>query len=259
MPWNTLLVERTNGIVTVTFNRPGVLNARNQEMVRELFELVEGLEHDPVARVVIFTGTGRAFMAGADITEFSSLTPVEALAFSKRNHALYGRIERLPQPTIAAVNGFALGGGCELTQACDLVIAAENARFGQPEVNLGIIPGAGGTQRLARLVGRHRAKEICLTGEMLDAHEAYRIGLVNRVVPPERLLSEARAVAGKLMAKSRVTLGLIKQAIDEGYDLALEAGLALEAKALAVAFATEDWREGVAAFLEKRPAVFQGR
>jgi len=260
MAFNTLLVERANGIATVTLNRPKALNAINQEMTRELAQLVAELERDPAVRVVIITGAGdRAFMAGADITEFQALSAVEALGFSQRIQALYTRIERLPQPTLAAVNGFALGGGCELTQVCDLVIAAEPARFGQPEVNLGVLPGAGGTQRLARLVGRHRAKEICLTGEMLDAHEAYRIGLVNRVVPPDQLMAEARALAEKLREKSAVTLRLIKEAIDEGHDLALEAGLAVEAKAWAIAFATEDHAEGVRAFLEKRRAQFKGR
>lgn len=260
MAFNTLLVERADGIATVTLNRPKALNAINQEMTRELGQVVEELERDPAVRVVIITGAGdRAFMAGADITEFQALSAVEALGFSQRIQALYTRIERLPQPTLAAVNGFALGGGCELTQVCDLVIAAETARFGQPEVNLGVLPGAGGTQRLARLVGRHRAKEICLTGEMLDAHEAYRIGLVNRVVPPDQLMAEARALAEKLREKSAVTLRLIKEAIDEGHDLALEAGLAVEAKAWAIAFATEDHAEGVRAFLEKRRAQFKGR
>lgn len=260
MAFNTLLVERSDGIATVTLNRPKALNAINREMTRELAQVAEECERDPAVRVVIITGAGdRAFLAGADISEFQGVTPLEALGFSQRIQALYTRIERLPQPTIAAVNGFALGGGCELTQVCDLVIASETARFGQPEVNLGILPGAGGTQRLARLVGRHRAKEICLTGDMLDAHEAYRIGLVNRVVPPDRLMAEARAVAERLREKSAATLRLIKEAIDEGYDLALEAGLAVEAKAWAIAFATEDRTEGVAAFLEKRKANFKGR
>lgn len=260
MTFKTLLIERVDGIATVTLNRPKALNAINREMVRELGQVAEEFARDPAVRVVIFTGAGdRAFVAGADISEFQGLSAVEALAFSQRIQALYTRIERLPQPTIAAVNGFALGGGCELTQVCDLVIASETARFGQPEVNLGVIPGAGGTQRLARLVGRHRAKEICLVGEMLDAREAHRIGLVNRVVPPDRLMAEARALAEKLREKSAVTLRLIKEAIDEGYDLALEAGLAVEAKAWAVAFATEDHVEGVKAFLEKRKPAFQGR
>ncbi|MFQ5830266.1 MAG: enoyl-CoA hydratase/isomerase family protein [Candidatus Methylomirabilia bacterium] len=260
MPLNTLVVDRADGLATVTLNRPKALNAINQEMRRELSEVVAEFERDPGVRVVIFTGAGdRAFMAGADISEFQTLTPVGALGFSQGIQALFTRIERLPQPTIAAVNGFALGGGCELTQVCDLVIASEQARFGQPEVNLAAIPGAGGTQRLARLVGRHRAKEICLTGDMVDAQDAYRIGLANRVVPADRLMTEARAMAEKLIAKSAVTLRLIKEAIDEGYDQALEAGLAIEAKAWGVGFATEDRAEGVAAFLEKRKAAFKGK
>jgi enoyl-CoA hydratase len=184
---------------------------------------------------------------------------MDALAFDQRIQRLYSRLEGLPQVTIAAVNGFALGGGCELTLACDLVVAAEGARFGQPEVNLGIIPGAGGTQRLARLVGLHRAKELNFLGDMIDAAEAHRIGLVNRVVPADRLLAEARALAEKLLAKSPLALRLIKEAMNEGYDLDLAKGLAIEAKAFAIAFSTEDRAEGVAAFLGKRRAAFKGR
>jgi enoyl-CoA hydratase len=260
MPLNTLLAERADGIATVTFNRPRMLNAMNQEMASELAQVVEDVERDAAVRVVIFTGAGdRAFMAGADVSEFPRLTPVGALRLSQQLQALYTRIERSPQPVIAAVNGFAFGAGCELIQACDIAIASENARLGQPEVNLGIIPGAGGTQRLARLVGLHRAKEICLTGDPLDAQEAYRVGIVNRVVPPDRLMAEARAVAEKLAGKSPVTLRLIKQAINEGYSVPLETGLAVESKAWAVAFATEDRTEGVAAFLEKRTAASKGR
>ena len=260
MPLNTLLVERADGIATVIFNRPKMLNAMNQEMASELAQAAEDFERDSTVRVVIFTGAGdRAFMAGADVSEFPRLTPVGALGLSERLQALYTRLERLPQPVIAAVNGFAFGAGCELIQACDIAIASENARLGQPEVNLGIIPGAGGTQRLARLVGLHRAKEICLMGDPMDAQEAYRIGMINRVVSPDRLMPEARAIADKLVAKSPVTLRLIKQAIIEGYGLTLEAGLSVEAKTWAIAFATEDRTEGVAAFLEKRTAVFKGR
>ncbi len=260
MPLKTLLVERTDGIATVSFNRPNVLNAMSTEMASELSQLIEEFEDDAAVRVVIFTGAGdRAFIAGADVRAFPALTPLEALEASRRFQSLFTRVERLAQPTIAAVNGFAFGAGCELTHACDIVIASENARLGQPEVNLGIIPGAGGTQRLPHLVGLRRAKEICMTGDTLDAHEAYRLGLVNRVVPHDQLIPEARALAEKLLAKSPVTLRLLKQAMNEGYGLPLEAGLAVEAKAWAVAFATEDRTEGVAAFLEKRKAAFKGR
>jgi enoyl-CoA hydratase len=260
MALSTLLVDRMDGIATVSFNRPNVLNAMSTEMASELSQLIEEFEHDAAVRVVIFTGAGdRAFIAGADVKQFPALTPLEALEASRRFQSLFTRVERLPQPTIAAVNGFAFGAGCELTHACDIAIASENARLSQPEVNLGIIPGAGGTQRLARLVGLRRAKEICMTGEMLDAHEAYRLGLVNHVVPHDRLMLEARALAEKLLAKSPVTLRLLKQAMNEGYGLPLEAGLAVEARTWAVAFATEDRTEGVAAFLEKRKAAFKGK
>jgi enoyl-CoA hydratase len=262
MPFETLLVERERDgrLVVVTLNRPKQLNAINGTMTRELDALCAELEADPSARVVLITGAGeRAFLAGADIGEFVGLTPIDALSFSQRIQRLYSRIEALPQVTVAAVNGFALGGGCELTQCCDLVIAAEGARFGQPEVNLGVIPGAGGTQRLARIVGMHRAKELNFLGEMIDAQEAYRLGIVNRVVPADRLLPEARALADRLLAKAPLTLRLMKEAMNEGYDLDLPKGLALEAKAWAVAYSTADTAEGVAAFLEKRKPTFHGR
>jgi enoyl-CoA hydratase len=260
MTHETLIVTRDGAVVTVTLNRPKQLNAINQRMVGELGEVTLGLAADGEARVVIFTGAGeRAFVAGADIAEFQGPSTVDALAFSQRIQGLYNRIEALPQITIAAVNGFALGGGCELSQACDLVIAAETARFGQPEINLGVIPGAGGTQRLARLLGLHRAKELNLLGEMIDAQEACRIGLVNRVVPADRLMAEARLVAEKLLGKPPVALRLAKEAMNEGYDLDLPKGLAIEAKAFAIAFSTEDKAEGVAAFLAKRQAAFKGR
>jgi len=260
MAFETLLVTREGGIVTVTVNRPKQLNAINLTVMRELDEVAAGLEDDADARVVIFTGAGdRAFLAGADISGFQGLTPITALTFGQKIQRLYSRIEALPQVTIAAVNGFALGGGCELTLCCDLVLAAETARFGQPEINLGLIPGAGGTQRLPRLVGLHRAKEIDFLGEMIDAQEAYRIGLANRVVPADRLMAEARALAEKILARPAVALRMIKEAMNEGYDLDLPKGLAIEAKAWAVAFASEDRAEGVAAFLEKRKPAFKGR
>ncbi|HSE96121.1 MAG TPA: enoyl-CoA hydratase-related protein [Methylomirabilota bacterium] len=260
MTFETLVLARDGGVVTVTLSRPKQLNAINGAMVRELDALAADLEADPAARVVIFTGAGdRAFLAGADIGEFQGLTPVQALGFAQRIQRLYSRIEALPQVTIAAVNGFALGGGCELALCCDLVLAAETARFGQPEINLGVTPGAGGTQRLARLVGMHRAKELNFLGEMIDAQEAYRIGIANRVVPADRLLGEARALAEKLLGKAPLTLRLIKEAMNEGYDLDLSKGLAIEAKAWAIAYSTEDQTEGVSAFLAKRPPRFQGR
>jgi enoyl-CoA hydratase len=264
MAFETLLVEQDGGLAIVTLNRPRQLNALNRAMVRELDELAgrfeAGFQDARSPRVVIFTGAGdRAFMAGADITEFQGLTAVDSLVFDQRIQRLFSRLEALPQVTVAAINGFALGGGCELSLCCDLVVAAESARFGQPEVNLGILPGAGGTQRLPRIVGMHRAKELNLLGEMIDAPEAYRIGLVNRVVPAASLMGEARALADRLLAKPPLTLRLIKDAMNEGYDLDLTKGLALEVRSWAVAYATEDRVEGVSAFLEKRRPVFKGR
>ena len=264
MALETLLVEEDGGLAIITLNRPRQLNALNRTMVRELDELAARFEagfHDARSpRVVIVTGAGdRAFMAGADITEFQGLTPVDSLVFDQRIQRIFSRLEALPQVTIAAINGFALGGGCELSLCCDLVVAAESARFGQPEVNLGILPGAGGTQRLSRIVGMHRAKELNLLGETIDAPEAYRIGLVNRVVPTASLMAEARALADKLLARPPLTLRLIKDAMNEGYDLDLAKGLALEVRSWAVAYSTEDRAEGVSAFLEKRRPAFKGK
>jgi len=207
MTFETLLVERDGMLVTVTLNRPKQLNAINRTMVRELDDLAAGLETDAAARVVIFTGAGdRAFLAGADVGEFQGLSPIEALGLSQRFQRLYSRIEALPQVTIAAVNGFALGGGCELTQCCDLVVAAETARFGQPEINLGIIPGFGGTQRLPRLVGEGKALEMNLTGDAISAAEAHRVGLVHTVVPDHELFDTALGWGRKLAGQAPLAI-----------------------------------------------------
>lgn len=251
-------LEIEDGVGTIRLDRPP-MNALDSQVQRELVDAArEASTHAEVAAVVLYGGE-RVFAAGADVKEMVDMTFEE---MSEHSHLLQDftkALAAIPKPTIAAITGFALGGGLEVALTADLRFAADNAKLGQPEILLGIIPGAGGTQRLARLVGLHRAKEICLTGDPLDAQEAYRVGIVNRVVPPDRLMAEARAVAEKLAGKSPVTLRLIKQAINEGYSVPLETGLAVESKAWAVAFATEDRTEGVAAFLEKRTAAFKGR
>ncbi|MGH7362698.1 MAG: enoyl-CoA hydratase-related protein [Candidatus Methylomirabilales bacterium] len=260
MPYATLALAREDAVAILTFNRPEKLNAMNRQVLGELHQALDALAGDAGVRAVILTGAGeKAFVAGADIAEFTALTPVAAVQFAKELEAAFQKIARMPKPVLAAVNGFCLGGGCELAMACDFIYAAENARFGQPEINLGIIPGSGGTQRLPRLVGKARAKELVFTGDMIDAQEALRIGLVNRVLPLPELLPAAKATAAKMAAKSGVVLGLAKAAIEEGTATDLMSGLAIEAKAFGLTFSTEDKREGVAAFLEKRKPTFRHR
>ncbi len=260
MEHQTLKYEVADGIALITLNRPKALNAINQIMIQELTQVFDQADEDPEVRVVILTGAEeKAFAAGADITEFQHMSPLGALHFSQTFHALFNRIERLKKPVIAAVNGFALGAGCELALACDLIFASDRARFGQPEVNLGFIPGGGGTQRLARLIGKSRAKELIYTGEMTDAQEAYRIGLANKIFPADGLMSEARKFAQKIMSKGAVALELAKRVIEEGYETDLTSALALEAQAFALCFGTEDKTEGIHAFLEKRQPHFKGR
>jgi len=260
MPYATLALAREDAVAILTFNRPEKLNAMNRQVLGELHQALDALAADAGVRAIILTGAGeKAFVAGADIAEFTALTPVPAMQFAKDLDGAFQKIARMPKPVLAAVNGFCLGGGCELAIACDFIYAAENARFGQPEINLGIIPGSGGTQRLPRLVGKARAKELIYTGDMIDAQEALRIGLVNRVLPLAELLPAAKATAAKMAAKSGVVLGLAKAAIEEGTATDLLSGLALEAKAFGLTFSTEDKREGVAAFLEKRKPTFRHR
>jgi enoyl-CoA hydratase len=260
--YETLLVQRTDGILTVTINRPQVLNALNSQVTQELDALASEVEADGAVRAVIMTGAGdRAFVAGADINELHAMAGQgsSAATYGARLQAVTIRWERLPKPVIAAVNGYALGGGCELAMAADVRIASENARFGQPEINLGIIPGAGGTQRLPRLVGKGYAKLMVLSGDPIDAQEALRIGLVQRVVPAERLMEEVRALAAKLAGKAPIALRLAKGAVDDGLEADIDRGLALEARAFGLSLGTKDAAEGTAAFLEKRPPTFTGQ
>ena len=255
-----VLVSVSDRIATITINRPGSLNALNSSTMRELSAALEEIAGREDAGVVLLTGAGeKAFVAGADISEMRHFSAVQALEFALFGQGVLERIERLPQPVIGVINGFALGGGCELAMACDLLIAADTAKFGQPEVNLGIIPGWGGTQRLSRLVGRNLAKEMVLTGEMITARRAYEIGLVNRVVAQADLMNVAREVAAKILTKGPVAVRTAKMAMNRGLDLDLSNACALEAGAFAVGFSTTDRAEGMTAFLEKRKAAFTGK
>lgn len=260
MAYETITYAVEDGIGTITLNRPKVLNALNIQLVKELIEAVAEAREDTNVQVVVLTGAGdKAFAAGADIAELAKLDPLEAVTFARRGQRLTRDLERLGKPVIAAVNGFALGGGCELAMACTLRVAAETAKLGQPEVNLGIIPGYGGTQRLTRLVGKGRALDLVLTGRMVSAQEALEMGLVNRVVPGDRLLEETRKLAHTLMEKGPLALRLAMEAVHDGQTLNLDDALNLEALLFAVSAATEDMREGLTAFLEKRKASFQGK
>jgi len=254
-----LIVTRDGAVTTITVNRPQALNALNPATLAELRRCCDEIAGDRGARCVIVTGTGeRAFVAGADIAAMESLSAIEARAFALAGQDVMRRIEQLPIPVIAAVNGFALGGGLELAMACDLIIAAETAKFGQPEINLGIIPGFGGTQRLARRIGVGAARLLIYTGNMIDAREALRAGLVNQVVPAAEVMPEARKLAVTLAAKAPVALQQAKAAINAGSEIDLDDACRLEAEAFAVTFGTHDRTEGMRAFLEKRAPSFKG-
>ncbi len=258
MNFNNLLVEMADGVATLTVNRPRVLNALNEETLLELEGAFAELEAAPEVRVVIITGAGeKAFVAGGDIAANQAYTPLQAREFALLAQRVLDAIERCRKPVIAAINGYAVGGGCELALACDLRLAADGARLGQPEINLGIIPGWAGTQRLPRLVGRGRALELLFTGDLIDAAEALRIGLVNRVVPGSELLPEARRLAARIAAKSQVALRLCKEAVHHGLELDSARAAHLEADLFALCFATDDQKEGMRAFLEKRKPVFR--
>lgn len=255
-----LLLEISEGIAAITINRPSAMNAMTPATLDELAEAVRRVNGAPEVRAAILTGAGtKAFMAGADIAAMRDMTPAQARDLARQAHLIYADIERSPKPFIAAVNGYALGGGCELAMACDIRLASENAKFGQPEINIGIIPGFGGTQRLPRLVGKGRALEMILTGDMIDAQEAYRIGLVNRVVPATALMATARDLARKLAGKSPLALRLCKEAVMNGMEMDLTQACRYEAELFALSFSTADQKEGMSAFLEKRPARFTGR
>ncbi len=259
MELENILWRVEDGVGVATLNRPKALNALDRRTIAELAQLVDAVAADPAVRALVLTGAGeKAFVAGADISEMSSLPPVEARRFAEAGQRALARLEALPIPTIAAVNGFALGGGCELAMACDLVYASEAARFGQPEVNLGLIPGFGGTQRLTRRVGLMRAKEIVLTGDMVDAAKAKAIGLALDVLPAAQLVPHAVAVARKIASRAPLAIAAAKRTLEAGARIDLATACALEAEAFGLVFATDDAREGTRAFVEKRAAAFKG-
>jgi enoyl-CoA hydratase len=260
MGYENLLVEKRDGVAFITFNRPKVLNALNRKTVEELRDALVDARDDASVRVLILTGAGeKAFVAGADIGELAQQTPVSGKEFSLYGQSVFHLLETIGKPSICAINGFCLGGGCELALSCTIRIASKTAKLGQPEVKLGIIPGYGGSQRLVRLCGKGVAHELCLTGEMITAEEAQRIGLVNRVHEPGELLAAAEAMAKKIIANAPVAVKYTMEAIERGTEMPLEEGLFLEASLFGLSCATEDMREGTKAFLEKRAAAFQGK
>jgi enoyl-CoA hydratase len=260
MVYENLLLERGDAYAVVTLNRPKVMNALNRALFAELDDAFTVLAGDSAVRAIILTGAGeKAFAAGADIGELATLSATEGQQLAQRGQAVFRRIETCGKPVIAAIQGFALGGGCELAMACTIRIASERARLGQPEVKLGLVPGYGGTQRLPRLVGKGAALKLLLTGDMVGAEEAFRIGLVDEVVPAEALLSRAETLARAIAQQAPLAVAACLRAVDGGYDLPLDAGLDFEASLFGLACATEDKAEGTRAFLEKRAPVWQGR
>jgi enoyl-CoA hydratase len=260
MTFDNLLFERDGAVAILTFNRPKVLNALNASTLRDLDAALDALGGDAEVRAIILTGAGeKSFVAGADINELAVLTPAEGKEHARHGQRIFDRIEQLGKPVIAAINGFALGGGCELALACTLRIAADTARLGQPEINLGIIPGYGGSQRLPRLVGKGRALEILLSGDMIPAARAYEMGLVNQVVPAAELMAAARKLAHALASKAPIATRYILEAVNHGLEMALAQGQFLETALFGAIASTEDTREGTAAFLEKRKASWKGR
>jgi enoyl-CoA hydratase len=260
MAYENILFEKDGAVGILKVNRPKSLNALNPATLREIASCLEEVRQDQSIRCLIVTGEGdRAFVAGADISAMVSMTALEGKTFAAHGLGVVRTLEELPIPVIAAVNGFALGGGTELALACDLIIASDKAKFGQPEINLGVIPGFGGTQRLARRIGLPRARELIYSGDMIDAETALRYGLANKVVPLADLMTEAKALARKLAAKPPIAIRQAKAAINTGIDLDLENGCRFENEAFALTFATEDKVEGMKAFLEKREAKFTGK
>ncbi|MBL7213200.1 MAG: enoyl-CoA hydratase/isomerase family protein [Desulfobacteraceae bacterium] len=259
MSYENIIFEIEGDVAVIRFNRPKALNAINPGVLEEVGDALDKIEADSGVRVLVLTGEGeKAFVAGADIAYMVKLSPLEGREFSRGGHELLFRLENLPIPVIACVNGFALGGGTEIAMACDFIYASENAKFGQPEINLGVIPGFGGTQRLSRLVGKAMAKELCMTGMMISAQEAKEIGLVNRVFPHDKLWEETLKTANLMAGKGKVSLRAAKRCIDRGFDVDLTSGCYMEADAFALCKASPDANEGMSAFLEKRKPEFKG-
>lgn len=260
MAYKFILFEVKDHIGYLTINRPDVLNALNWDTMQEIYDAFKKSKDDPKVKGIILTGAGeKAFVAGADIKELAKKKPVDAKEFAYASQEILHFIEHFPKPVIAAVNGFCLGGGCELAMACHMRVASEKAKFGQPEVNLGIIPGNGGTQRLPRLVGKGRALEIILTGNMIEAEEAYRMGLVNNVAPPDKLIDTAKEVLAAIFSKGPVAVKLALEAVNHGLELTLDEGIQLEANLFGLCFSTDDMKEGTQAFMEKRKPEFKGK
>ena len=260
MEYKNILLGKDQGIATLTINRPKSLNALNKETLEEILACCKELGEDRSVQVVIITGAGeKAFVAGADISFMQKLDSLGGRVFARLGHSVARTIENLPQPVIAAVNGFALGGGCELAIACDIRLASENAKFGQPEVNLGVIPGFGGTQRLPRLIGKGLANELLFSGNIIDAAEACRIGLVNRVVPQEKLMDECRELALKICSRGPAAVRLCKEVVNNGMEMDLNRACSYEADLFGLCFASDEQKEGMTAFLEKRTPNFQAK
>src|ERR1700689_1681950 len=255
---NTVLVERQGGVGIIRLNRPSALNALNAKLIEELGAALDDLEFDPEIGAIVLTGSERAFAAGADIKEMQAKTYIEAYTqdFITRG---WERVGQSPKPVIAAVAGFALGGGCEVAMMCDIVIAADNARFGQPEIQLGTMPGAGGTQRLPRFIGKAKAMDLCLTGRMMDAQEAEHAGLVSRIVPADKLMEEAISVAARIAGMSQPVAMMVKESVNRAFETTLAEGVRFERRLFHATFATDDQKEGMAAFVEKRKPVFTNR
>ncbi len=259
MAYKNMIFEVENDIATITFNRPKALNALNNELLDEFSECLDGLCADAAVKVLVLTGAGdKAFVAGADITELATFNALQAKFFAAKGQRVIGKLQELPVPAVAAVNGYALGGGSEIALACDFIYAAETATFGLPEINLGLMPGFGGTQRLPRLIGTNRAKEMIFTGRMVPAAEAFQMGLVNRVLPPESLMDAVMETVKTMAAKGRVALRAAKQAVNTGVHTDIRTGCAIECDAFALCMASPDGKEGTTAFLEKRKPAFKG-
>jgi len=257
MTYSNILVTKENPVAIVQLNRPDVLNALNMKTMDELVHALQVLDNDNEIRAIIIAGNEKAFAAGADIKEMADASAMEMLV--RDQFAKWDNIRKIKKPIVAAVSGFALGGGCELVMMCDIIIASETAKFGQPEINIGVMPGAGGTQRLTRAVGKAKAMEIILTGKMFSAQEALQWGLINKVVPIEYYLDEAKNIAKEIAAKPPVAVRLAKESVLKSFDTTIEGGLEFERKNFYLIFATEDQREGMAAFMEKRKAEWKGK